>query len=455
MNGTGMKRVHPMKHWKTIMRMALPSLISFATMTATGTISLILVGSMGKLIIAIVGVSNITMYNTWALFSGIGHTVNYLVAQSYGAEDVRKAVQRTGLALYISIGVGLIIAGVGCFASEGLMHLISGSDEMTREGTTYLQIRFFAMVFSVFNFVFFGFFRGIGDTLTPMVLSLVSNLTAIFLTFTLTYGKWGFPNWGLSGAGWAVWIGEALCLAGCVYMYFFRLHRQFSTRSKIGADWPELKLISIESGKLGIQELSLSLSMFIFTMFVARLGTTALASNEVALNVMSFGFMPAYAFGATATILVGQEVGRRQPMLAKRMGTDTAVLGSLLLFVLGCMEFVFADPITRLFTADPEVYLLTTSLIRTSAFLQLFDGLLNFYSGGLRGIGDTSFLLKSSLALSWLLFVPLAYALTFLLDWKSIGAWLALYSFLTCFGITVMIRYYRTDWHKVSVKAVE
>jgi MATE family multidrug resistance protein len=98
------------------------------------------------------------------------------------------------------------------------------------------------------------------------------------------------------------------------------------------------------------------------------------------------------------------------------------------------------------------VYMLAGRLIMISAFLQLFDGLLNYYAGGLRGLGDTTFLLKFSLALNWLVFVPLAYALTFVFRLGSIGAWVSLYAFLTLFALSVCIRFYRTDWAGVRSK---
>ncbi|WP_237178958.1 hypothetical protein [Paenibacillus sp. MMS18-CY102] len=52
----------------------------------------------------------------------------------------------------------------------------------------------------------------------------------------------------------------------------------------------------------------------------------------------------------------------------------------------------------------------------------------------------------------WILFVPLAYLFIVQLDMGSIGAWLALYAYLTVFGLAVMIRFYRTDWSAVRVR---
>ena len=441
-----------MRYWKTILALALPSILSFATMTASGTINLILVGQMGALVIAIVGVCNIIMYNAWALFSGLGHTINYLVAQNFGAKQMDQGVRRTYVALLVAAVMGAAVFAVGCVVSGPILALMGGDADFVAEGTPYLQLRFAAMACSIPIFVFHGFLRGVGDTRTPMGLTILSNAVMIFFTYGLAFGHFGLPNLGLAGAGWGMFIGEAVGLLGCLYVYFVRLSGRYGTRRRMRPTLAETKLIAAESGKLGLQEFAMSVSMLIFTRFVMELGTTAVAANEVALNVMSFGFMPAFAFGATATILVGQEIGRGAPELARKLGTHTALLGSLFLLALGGVEFIFAEHIARWYSDDPEVYRLTAHLIQVAAFLQLFDGFYNFYGGGLRGIGDTAFLLKTSVALNWLLFLPVAYLAVFVFEWGSYGAWVSLYLFLTAFGLALMLRYYRTDWSQIRVK---
>jgi putative MATE family efflux protein len=446
-----MKRLND---WKTIMGLALPSVISFAATTFSGTMSLIMVGQLGASAIAIVGVTNIIMYNIWALFSGIGHSVNYLVAQSFGAGEIRRGLERTQIALIIAALTALIILAVGLLFAQDMLRLIGGeASKSLAEGSNYLRIRFFAMCFGIMTFLFHGFFRGTGDTVTPMVLTFVSNFIMVVLTYAWTYGRLGFEAYGLTGAGWAFFAAEAAGFLGCLYAYFVRLHPRYRTRAWVPMHRGEAKLIAAESGKLGVQEASLSVSMLIFTIFVAYLGEAALAANEVALNVMSVGFMPAFAFGSTATILVGRHIGRGSPFEARKSGTDTAILGTIFLLVVGTVEFFFAEPIARIYTDDPAVYQTAAFLIKVSAFLQIFDGLLNFYAGGLRGIGDTSFLLRISFVMGMLVFVPLSYIAIFVLEWGSLGAWLSLYTYLVLFGCTVMIRFYRTDWHAVRIKS--
>jgi MATE family multidrug resistance protein len=299
-----------LKSWYLILGLALPSLFAFATQTLTGTINLIMVGDLGFVVIAVVGVSNIIMYNVFALFSGIGHSVNYLVAQNFGAKEMHKGMQRTYLALFVSVGVAFLIVVVGWIASEAVLRLTGGSAELLATGNDYLELRFYAMSFGIISFMFHGFFRGVGDTRTSMVISIVTNLLMIGLTYGRTYGHWGMPVLGIVGAGYSILIGEAVQLLICLAVFWGPMNRRFQTRKIQKPDWQELKLISRESGKLGLQEFSMSISMYIFTIFVLTLGDLAAAANEVALNIMSFGFMPAFAFGSTATIMVGQNIAK-------------------------------------------------------------------------------------------------------------------------------------------------
>ena len=441
-----------MKNTKTILLLGIPSIAAFASMTVTGMINLIMVGKLGALAIAIVGVSNIIMYNAWAIFSGIGNTVNYLVAQNYGSMDMKKGVERTYIGLIFSIIAGLLTLLVGVFGTEAILKIMGSSTKMIDVGTIYLKIRFFTMPFSILTFALHGFFRGIGNTRTPMITSLIGNAVMIFFTYTLTYGNLGFPTMGLKGAGLALLMGEATALLLSAFAFYRVLKGRFSEFLKPLFNRMEVKFMFKESFKLGTQEFSRSMAMFVFTAFVTRLGTHALAANEISLSIMSFGFMPAGAFGSTATILVGQAIGRNNPFLARRMGTETAIIGSLFLIVLGTVEFFLAEPIARIYTNDPQVYHLTAKLILISAFLQVFDGFSNFYSGGLRGIADTTFLLRTSLVLAWGFFIPLTYLLVFVFNLSSYGAWIALYTYLSLFGFTLLARYYRWDWSQIRLK---
>ena len=225
------------ENWRMILWLAIPSIISFASQTLSGTLNLMIVGRLEGGVagqaIAIVGVSNVIIYNVWAIFSGIGHTVNYLVAQNIGAGETKKAIERTYIALYVTALVALFVLAAGWLFADELLRIVGGkSAEELADGASYLRLRFYAMSCGIFSFLFHGFMRGTGDTRTPMVLSLLMNTVMVTLTYGLAYGRFGLPELGLYGAGLAFFIGELIGLVGCLFVFFVRLHPRYATRSR-------------------------------------------------------------------------------------------------------------------------------------------------------------------------------------------------------------------------------
>jgi multidrug resistance protein, MATE family len=98
---------------KEILRLAIPSIATFSSMTFTGLLVLMIVGKLGAASIAVVGITNILMYNLWALFSGTQGAINYLVAQNYGSGSMSLGNQRMQIAL-----IGTFIQSIFLFAAS-------------------------------------------------------------------------------------------------------------------------------------------------------------------------------------------------------------------------------------------------------------------------------------------------------------------------------------------------
>ncbi|WP_245632790.1 MATE family efflux transporter [Alicyclobacillus kakegawensis] len=439
--------------WKNILKLALPSIATFSSMTLTGMITLILVGRLGPSAIAIVGVSNVLMYNTWALFAGLNESVNYLVSQNYGEQTMREGNERTQIALCISacLSVGVFLASF--FTPYAVLVAMGVSHPLAALGAPYLQARFIAFSFTLLTNVFYAYMRGVGDTKTPMYISLATNVLLVVLTYGLTYGHFGLPDLGLVGAGWSMVVTEFLGFAASVAVYYGRYHAQFHTRTWLAMARSQVRLILVETVKLSVMELSMSLGMLVFTACITRLGTDAIAANEIALNILSLGFMPANGFGMAATVAVGQEIGRGQPQAAKTVGLHTLLLGLMFMALFSICLWLFALPATHIYTSDARVALLAVSLIHIASFIQLFDGGGIVLSGGLRGVGDTTFLFRMSLILNWLLFIPMTIVVTRVLDWGQAGAWLALCTLLVGIAVANLWRYLSIRWELMVTKS--
>jgi multidrug resistance protein, MATE family len=443
-----------MKLIKEILRLAIPSIATFSSMTVTGLLILMIVGKLGAAAIAVVGITNILMYNLWALFSGNQGAINYLVAQNYGSKNMKLGNQRMQIALIFAALQAFLLLVASFVVPHFILAVMGSNATILTLGTPYVQVRMFAMIFTVFNIVFYAYMRATGDTRTPMNISIINSFLVVVLTYVLAYGKFGFPNLGLQGAGWSMVAAEGVTLLLNLLVYYKFLNETYFTRSWVTIEMKQVWLLLAESIKLGITELSNSLGMLVFTSCITRLGTVAIAANEIALNILSFGFMPSNGFGAAATVGIGQAIGRGRALEAKRFGLVTAYLGLGFMSMFSILLVLFALPVAKMYTSESAVFLTAVSLIHLASFIQLFSGAQVIFAGGLRGVGDTTFLSRTALLLNWIIFIPATILLTQVYHLGQTGAWTALCSVIVLQCAANTLRFISFNWNMAKSKTV-
>uniref|UniRef100_UPI0022A7C8F5 MATE family efflux transporter n=1 Tax=Alicyclobacillus suci TaxID=2816080 RepID=UPI0022A7C8F5 len=174
--------------WKRILRLALPSILTFSSMTLTGMLTLIIVGRLGPTAIAVVGICNIFMYNVWALFAGLNESINFLVSQNFGENKMLEGNQRMQAALLIALALDVIWIVACIVLPREILVMLGANRAIVTAGTPYLGVRMFSFAFTMFTVVFFAYMRAVGDTRTPMIISIITNGLLIVLTYFLTYG---------------------------------------------------------------------------------------------------------------------------------------------------------------------------------------------------------------------------------------------------------------------------
>jgi multidrug resistance protein, MATE family len=441
-----------MKLIKDILRLAIPSIATFSSMTVTGLLVLMIVGKLGAAAIAVVGITNILMYNLWAIFSGNQGAINYLVAQNFGSKNMKLGNQRMQIAIILAAFQAILLFGVSFVFPHFILEVMGSNETILKLGTSYVQVRMYAMMFTVFNILFYAYMRATGDTRTPMNISIINSVMVVIFTYVLAYGKFGFPNLGLQGAGWSMVVAEGITLLLNLLVYFRSYNEKYFTRSWVRMELAQVRLLLFEGSKLGITELSNSIGMLVFTACITRLGTVAIAANEIALNILSFGFMPANGFGAASTVGIGQAIGRGRPLEAKKFGIVTVYLGLGFMALFSVCLFLFAEPVAKLYTSETAVVVTAISLIHLASFIQLFSGANIIFAGGLRGVGDTTFLSRAALVLNWIFFIPCTILLTQVFDLGQTGAWIAFSSLIVFQGLTNALRYIFYKWNSAQSK---
>jgi MATE family multidrug resistance protein len=198
-----------------------------------------------------------------------------------------------------------------------------------------------------------------------------------------------------------------------------------------------------------------------------RLSTTDGATTQLAMGLASVAYMPGFGIALAGTTLVGQSIGAGDRDWAMKLGTRAVTMAALYMGGIGALLALAGPWILPLFTSAHDadsaaVIALGTRVLWLAAAYQLFDGL-NLGSGmALRGAGDAAVPALLVLALSWLLFLPLAHAFTFgpgegwvdflpQLGWGSLGGWSALVLYMLALGSMLWLRWRSGGWRRIRI----
>ncbi len=162
---------------------------------------------------------------------------------------------------------------------------------------------------------------------------------------------------------------------------------------------------------------------------VGSLGAAPLAAHQIVTHANSLAVLPARGLAAAATALVGQNVGRRDPTTARHAGLLAGGLAAAAMVGVGGVLAIFPEAVTGLFTAAPSIAELSNPTIRLLALGMPLAGASMVLAGGLRGAGDTAWLLRTAGTGHWLLHVGVGYLLAVPLGWGLRGIWAALIAF--------------------------
>lgn len=408
-----------MEAWK----LAGPTIVAQMSTTIMWTVDTIMLGHVGKVEMAAAGFGGTIIWTLYTFFVGGVQAVATFVSQAKGGERLRECSVFTWHGIYLSLAASALLMLV-LWKFDWILALARPDPEVIHECLRYSRVRMASSFFVLGMFTLASYFRGIGDTRTPMMAAIVANAFNIVINAVLIYGLGPFPRLTTLGAG----LGTALAaVVSFVYLMIAylrpKLHALYHTRT----DHPfrlqaMLRLLRV-GAPMGVQ---FFLDMGSFTVFIAiigRLGTDQLAASNVGIQLLSFSFMPAGAVAKAGTTLVGQYLGAGRRALAERCGWVVIRMNLIYCVFVAVAFLVLRRQLFLIFNDDPGVIAAGVSIVPFLALLQIFDGLQMSYTGALQGAGDTRFPMIVFGTSSWLLFVPLTYLAA--LQWGGgiVGGW--------------------------------
>ena len=434
------------EHFRPLLRLGLPVII--------GQVGLILVGFADNVMVShhslseLAAASFVNNFLNLVIIFGMGFSYGLtpLVAtnKEWGRSD--QVAHYLGHSFLLNLLISMLIGG-GLFLLEGSLGAFNLSEELRPIALPYYRIQILGfMVVMLFN-TFKQYTEGMGDTQIPMYITLAGNVLNIGLNYLLIYGKGGFPEWGLYGAGLSTLVSRVVMLIAIVAVTaLLPRYRKILERVK-GLHWswreglvPLLRLGTPVALQMGMEAASFSVAVIL----VARISTSALAAHQIIATISTLGFMVYYGIGAATAI-------RSSTLLAQGKRRETRYVASagvyLCLFVAAVMMpllVLFREPVVRLFNADLSVAEATYLALIPLCLYQIGDALQIVYANALRGISRVAMLAPAA-ALCHLIVAPtMAWLFGFGIGLEGngpqlMGVWFAFPVSLTLLGL--ILRY--------------
>ncbi|MEZ4656065.1 MAG: MATE family efflux transporter [Caldilineaceae bacterium] len=387
---------------RRVFQLAWPVISENFLQTLLGIVDTLMVAQLGAFALAGVGTAIQIMFFVIAALSATSVGSSVLVAQAVGARKLDAASHLAKQSLVWSVLISIPLIGLGIYAAQPLIGMFGMAADVTAIGVDYLRVTLVTVMALTLLLIGGGVLRGVGDSRTPMLVTMLANVINVVLDYGLVFGKLGMPEMGAVGSAWATFISRVIGLALLLWV-LWRGREGISIRGAAG--WLPQMDAARNILRIGVpaalEQMLISVGFLFMTIVVARLGAEAMAAQRIALNAMSLSFLPGVGFGIAATALVGQSIGARNQAEGKAVGRISTQWALIWMSVLGLVFFVLAEQIMRLFTAEAPVIELGAAGLRIIALTQPFWAISIVQGGALRGTGNTRYPLRVNTAGIW------------------------------------------------------
>ncbi len=439
---------------REVIRISLPIIIGMASHTAMTFADALMVSCLpdGNRQLAAIGPAGSAFFTFAVLVLGTGRGTATFVSQSFGRGRHRDCARYAWQGLYLAL-LAQAVAGALWPVAPRFFGLFPHDPDIRGLETSYFQIRLLHIFGTASYAVLSSYFQGTHRTKTPMVCAIVANAINLVANYILIFGKLGLPAMGLRGAAIGTVIASYV-QAGALLYFFLRVaeRRRYGTNRNIGFDPARFARLMRVGLPIGISFMLNLGSWAIFALFIiGSLGSNMMAAHTACINLMRLSFMPAVGLNQGVTALVGRYIGEKDLAKAHRCYHAALVLGIGYMMFMGAIFFLFRHRLIGIFSDKPEIVAAGATILIFAAIFQAFDGLDIITHGALRGAGDTVFPATIAIIMSWLVFLPLAYVLTQVIDWGVAGAWLAATINVTIISIILFARFSGGKWHEIDV----
>jgi len=419
------------------------SLVAQNIVNVTDTAFLGHVGAVELGASAIGGLFYVTLF---MVAYGFTTGVQILIARRNGEKDFPAIGSIFDNSFYF-LGIStLIITLLIVLFGEQLLKPFIASANIFAASTIYLKYRIFGLFFASSALLFRSFYTGIEFTKYISISAAIMAGLNVILDYGMIFGKLGFPEMGIAGAGLASSISEV-----CALLFFFAITarkahlEKFKLFAFVKPDLKIIKSILDVSLYIMIQFVLSHAVWFGFFLLIEKMGETSLAVSNIIRSIYMLLMIPAWAMSSATSSIVSNAIGAGfskqvipivNKVLVFSMGIMLAI-AVLAAFIPHFMISIYTNDTGLQEASVASYYIILGAVFLFSATIVLFNGVLG--TGNTRtGLTIEVSTLSLYLVLAWLLAVKLSQPIEVV--------WLCEYMYAIVLGLLSWIYLKRGKW---------
>ena len=422
-------------------------MIAEAGVVMMDVVDTVIVSRAGTLAMSALALGTIIFFATvhFAFTAALG--AEPLISQAHGRKNAARAWGWGCQAFYLGILLSLPLMAVALLIVFGL-EAAGVPSEIADETRSFLFARLPAYP-AIASAVVFRFYLSATQRSNSILKAvLVANALNAFLDIGLVFGHFGFPRLGVVGSGWATTSCNYLLLGMWSFSAWRRTRLEHGTSDAMVIPRPSFERMRriFHLGWPAGTSLTLDTAvLMIISTLIGSFGAIQLAAHQIANAVSSLNWMCTNGLANATAARVGHHIGQEEPLLARRSGQIAIATSAVVMMTLGAICVVFASGLSSLFSSDPPVHDVSTTLVRIVGLVAVFDGIQLVAAGALRGTGDTRSNLYAGLVAYWVIGLPLGYLLGSVFGWGAAGYWTGHTTALVCLAVFLVVRFWNTS----------
>jgi len=433
---------------RALLIVAWPVMLSFLLHTLYNLADAFWLGKLGKEALAAPTITMNIIFIGISIAMGLGGAGTTLVSQYKGANRTKEMTRAGGQTLVLMMIVAVVISALGLYFSRQILVLLQTPPDAFDQTLDYMRWILVGLPFMFAFFVYQGIYMGLGDSVGPLQINLITVIINVILDPILIFGFGPIPALGVVGAALATCF--ARLLASIIGLYrLFHGSRGFKLQlADLAWDSRIIRKVLKVGVPMSLGQAGTSLGFTLLMGIVNTFGSAVVAAFGIGHRIIHMAMVPSMALSQANATAVGQNLGADQVERASRSVRDSVLMIGAVLLPITTITFFYGDVISSWFINDPEVIAYGRDLFRITSFSVFAFGFIMVLLGSFQGSGHTLPVMVLNVSRLWGVRIPFAYLLAIRMGMGPLGLWWAMFLSNIVTAIAATIWFSSGSWKR-------